>query len=124
MEPYRGPTIKLGSITLKSKEEVPQEVSPVIDTSQIDPNAFMPPPEIPGEQLTGEMIAAEFAAERRKADEGICQDALTYLQAGYSEQFVIEIIRLRRGADYGVTEAKIQAAVKTAAELLKQKRKK
>lgn len=66
---------------------------------------------------TGADIAAEFEAKRLTADEFLCQDALVFLKAGLSPTAVIEIVRLRRGADLGVTKEMIEQAVLMAVEL-------
>ena len=68
--------------------------------------------------------AAEFEKQRRDADEALCSDALVYLKAGLGPVAVMEVVRLRRGADFGVTKEKIQQAVSLAVEFLKKQEKK
>lgn len=72
------------------------------------------------DSTTGADLAAEFAAKRLAADEAICRDALIFLKAelGLSQDDVVQMIWMRRGADLGASKAKIEAAVKTAAKLL------
>jgi hypothetical protein len=72
--------------------------------------------------ITGGQIAEEFAKARQAAKEGIAADALLYLKH-LSPAAVIEIVRLRRGADFGVTQELIRDTVLAAAELLEKQRK-
>lgn len=90
---------------------------PMIDAGFVQPT----PPQV--DQITGPEIQQEFAEKKRDCDEGICSDALIYLRTGLSKVAVLEVVRLRRGAEYGYTKAKAEAAIDVAVELLAKGRK-
>jgi hypothetical protein len=120
-EYIRLPDVMRVTLPLEPEPDVP---TPILDPDYIDSPVV---PQTPFDHLdhtTGEDISREFAEKRQAADEGVCRDALVFLESGLSPTHVIELISIRRCAEFGVTKQKIEAAVTEATKLLaKQKEK-
>jgi len=118
-EHVRFPSIMRVTLPSEPKTDPPM---PIFNEEYIESVVPMTPIDLL-DQTTGLDIAREFEEKRKAADEAVCRDSLVYLEAGLSQTAVVELIGIRRGAEYGVTKEKIEQAVSIAVELLKQKEK-